>query len=505
MRPALQVANEGAGSCQPPHVILSRFSHRGCRTGVSGVVLKRVAGAILVFLSAWGCSQLKPPDTLLLVQGDGALFVYLQPFPAGSGRLRFGFEEILAVGEDGTRIPLSLFINKVRADRFDRERRLAFQRVPPGRYIGLEVWVGEATLRGEAGTADLLTPQEPVVVTVPFQVGKNRAVVLSLRLDYRKSVGSGFRFTPVILGAIPPRPAPGLIGVVSSRGPDTVTLFDKVSGRVVGIVPTGRKPAGVTMDPARARVYVASSGDDTIEAIDLLEHTVLFRLNLRIGDEPLEMALTPDGRTLLAVNRGSSTVSVIDPETLVETDRIPVGNYPTSILIGPDGRRAWVFNTGSSSLTIIDIPSRAAAQTITTEAGPLRGQFNRAGTVLYVIHSSSPFLNLIDPLSREVIRQVYVGPGATALKVDPRTDRIYLANRNTDSVEIYDPLSFLPVDSIPTDGDVAFLVIDDEGNNLYLVLSQRNQVQAVRLVGKEITARAEIGEDPYGIALAGER
>ena len=98
-----------------------------------------------------------------------------------------------------------------------------------------------------------------------------------------------------------------------------------------------------------------------------------------------------------------------------------------------------------------------------------------------------------------------MGPGATALKVDPRTDRIYLARRGTGAIEVYDPLSFLPVDTIQTEGDVSFLTIDDEGNNLYLVLAGADQVQVLRIVGKEIPARADVGDGPSRVSLVGER
>ena len=92
-----------------------------------------------------------------------------------------------------------------------------------------------------------------------------------------------------------------------------------------------------------------------------------------------------------------------------------------------------------------------------------------------------------------------------ALKVDTQTDRIYLARRNARSVEIFDPLSLLPVDSIPTGADAAYLAIDGEGNNLYVALPEKDEVRVIRIVGRETVTRIEVGKDPYGLALSGER
>ena len=467
--------------------------------------MKRFASAVLASVMACSCLQARRPAAGPAETAGGAVVVYLLPLPREAARLAFRLDGLSAVREDGADLPLPLVFRDVRGDGPAAERRLAATTLPPGRYTGLSLTISQPALTGTAGAAALLPSRDPVPIALPFTVQLRRGVVLALRLADRSPVESGFRFTPAFIAEIPPRSAPGLIGVVSSRRSNTVTLFDKVSGKVAGVLPAGREPCGLAVDPASGRAYVAASGDDTIAAIGLLEQDVLGKLVLRGGDEPAELALTPDGRTLLSANAGSSTVSLIDAVPLLETARIPVGNGPGSVLVDRAGQRAYAFNTASSTVTVLDIAGRAVAGTIATEAGPLRGQFNRAGDRLYVIHRSSPYLTVIDPRTQAVTERVYVGPGAVALKVDSQTDRIYLARRGAGAIEVYDPLSFLPVDTIRTEGDVSFLTIDDEGNTLYLVLPGAGQVHMHRIVGKEITVRADVGDDPCRVALTGER
>ena len=62
--------------------------------------------------------------------------------------------------------------------------------------------------------------------------------------------------------------------------PDRRELESEVSGEVVGVVPTGRGPAGMALDALRRRAYVAISGEDTISAIGLLEYRLLQTLRL---------------------------------------------------------------------------------------------------------------------------------------------------------------------------------------------------------------------------------
>jgi len=261
----------------------------------------------------------------------------------------------------------------------------------------------------------------------------------------------------------------------------------------------------MALDQRLKRVYVALSGEDSIEVVDVTAQEIINRIRLETGDRPQELALTPDGRFLLVVNNGSNTVSFVDPISLFEVTRINVGSGPNSILIDSRGRRAFVFNTLSSTITVLDIPLKAVVTTLSTDPGPLRGQFNRRGDRLYVIHEFSSFLTVIDPISLSVIRRFPVRMGMNAIKVDPIADWVYLGRKNEVVVEVYDPFSFVSVDVIRTGGTIAYMAIDEEENNLYLVNPGLKRLMASNLVSKRIIYEIDVGEDPYWVALMGER
>jgi YVTN family beta-propeller protein len=466
--------------------------------------IRRTAALFFAFLLLSAC-QAKPTLVKPRLEGEGAVSVYLQPFPQEAEGLVFRMEGISAVRQDGEIIPLSLDVQEFSRQEMKRERLMAAGDLPPGQYSGFQFRLKDATLKSEEGDIALVAATENPRAAIPFAVYKGKAVVLSMRFLYKESVGEGFRFSPVFSGSIPGRIAAGLVGLVTGRGSNTATMFDKISGRVVGVIPTGTSPAGMVIDPASRRAYVAISGEDSVETIDLLEMAVIHRQRLTAGDGPLELALTPDGRTLLSANNGSNTVSIIDSSSLIETKRLQVGSGPQSILVDRAGRRAYVFNTLSNTISVIDIGARAVAASVATESGPVRGQFNRAGDRLYVLHRFSPYLTVLDPLSLSVVRRVNIGAGGTALKVDPRTDRIYIAKRNGEEVDIYDPFSFLPIDFLRTGGEASFLTIDGEANNLLLLLPGRKRLRIVHLVGKKTAAEIDVGEDPYWVTVMGEK
>ncbi|HXV76185.1 MAG TPA: YncE family protein, partial [Candidatus Polarisedimenticolaceae bacterium] len=327
--------------------------------------------------------------------------------------------------------------------------------------------------------------------------------VVSVILDDRDAVADGHRLNARFAAQIPEQLTTGLIGLATSRAWNTVTLFDKQSGRVHGVVPTGRAASGVALDRQRLRAYVAAPGADTVATIDLLSNRIIDRLQMQVGDRPTELVLIAGGAVVLTANAGSNTVSFVDTQRLFEIDRLPVGTGPAAIALDPERSRAYVFNRLGDTISLIDLTARRVVLTAATDAAPVRGAFDRRGATLFVIHASSPYLTLFNP-DLTIRSRVFVGPGASALTVDQRTDRVYLARRGTDSIDVYDPSSLLPIDAIPTDGDVSFLAIDGELNNLAVLTIETRGIRLINLTNRDPVAEIDLGPEPYWVTFLGE-
>jgi len=445
-------------------------------------------------------SRLRPP-----LEEEGEIYLYLQPYPQEAERLRFSMEGISAVSADGREFPFEISLREIKASDVRRQRLFAYGRVPAGSYIGLSFKVKKAILKVEDGDADLLVPEAPVRTDFPFNVSRKRAYVISLSFKYRESISGGFSFSPVFSPFIPTRPIISLAGYVSNTISNNISIFDKKLGQVVGMIATGKGPAGMALDQRLRRVYVAISGEDEIVVIDVTGGELTSRIRLTAGDRPQELALAPDGRTLLSLNAGTNTVSFIDPSSLFELNRVNVGMGPRSILIDPNGRRAYVFNTLSGTISVLDVASRAMITTFSTDPGPLRGQFNRRGDNLYVIHELSSYLTVVDPISFRILKRFSIGPGMNFIKVDVRTDLVYIGRKNDTFVGVYNPLSFVSVDFVKTGGTIDYMAIDGEENNLYLVSSELKSLMVSNLVRKRVMFEMDVGEAPYWVTMMGER
>jgi YVTN family beta-propeller protein len=440
----------------------------------------------LVLLALWvglsGCeatfSQLKPR-----LEEEGEVYLYLQPAPPEAERLTFAIDSISALRIDGTEVPLSVSLRELRGRDLKRQRLLA----------------------GEGGPSALLVPEAGTKVAFPFSAVRRKGYVIWFALKYAESVTAGFAFSPAFSAFFPDRPPLGLIGFVSKGQTNDVLAFNKKSLQVYDVFTTGRGPAGMAIDQPSRKAYVALSGGDGIDVIDVMAGNVSERIRILPGDEPREVGLTPDGRTLLTANTGSNTVSIIDTASRFEVTRIPVGNGPRSVVIEPTGRRAFVCNARSNTISVLDIPGRVLIATIAVDSGPVRGQFNRRGDRLYVIHELSSYVVVINPQLLTVVARFPVRTGMGSVKVDPNTDLIYLGRRHDFAVGLYEPIAFAPVGSVDTGASVAYMAVDGDGNTLFMVSPDRKSVLAANLTSRRIVGEIDVGEDPYWVSMMGER
>ena len=207
--------------------------------------------------------------------------------------------------------------------------------------------------RGGAGGAGPAGPSR-----FPVRCRGPRAPVLWLTLGHRNAVADGFSFSPVFSAVVPPRPIADHAGFVTNSGSNTITVFDKHLTQAVAVIDACAGPPAWRSTSVRRRAYVACSRDDEILAIDVATLGVVERVRVSPGDRPSELALTPDGRTLVSVNTGSNSISFLDAASLARQERINVDNGPGSIVIEPSGRRAFVFNTLVGSISVVDVAGR---------------------------------------------------------------------------------------------------------------------------------------------------
>jgi DNA-binding beta-propeller fold protein YncE len=143
---------------------------------------------------------------------------------------------------------------------------------------------------------------------------------------------------------------------------DVLSVIDLTGGppKVIATLQTGRRAAGVSINPAGTLALVANRAEGTVSVFTIAGKTVTpaGKVDLRAPDaEPSLPVFTPDGRTALVTLNNGHRVAVlsIDGEKVEYTGRdIAAGLRPYGIEVAPSGDVAVVADIGNGPTGGVD-------------------------------------------------------------------------------------------------------------------------------------------------------
>src|SRR5690349_18014403 len=169
------------------------------------------------------------------------------------------------------------------------------------------------------------------------------------RIDLRRE-GDGEQFIyPYAVAVVPHQGS--FKAYVSCWNDSSVAVVQ--AGKLVSRVTVGRHPTAMLLNPARTRLYVANSNDDSVSVIDTQTDREIERINVRLsegvpgGNSPEGLALRGDG--LFVANAHSNSVAVVELSKRARGESwdqkeersnvrgfIPTGQYPSALAVaGP--------------------------------------------------------------------------------------------------------------------------------------------------------------------------
>ena len=431
--------------------------------------------------------------------------LFLQPLPQESHRLSFAIKELTVLREDGTELPLVMEQSIFEADSLiGVQKTLVAVTLPQGRYLGLKLQIEKASLNGAEGEVALLPPTDPIIVDHSFTIVERQSESLQLSLSSDRLVTNGAFFTPKFSLWKPERMLRNLKGFVSNGGSQSLTVFNKKTALVTDSIQIGKGPREMALDQRRGWLYVALAGDDLIAVVEVGNGEILGQIRLRFGDEPTELALSSSGNRLLALNQGSSSVSIIDAGSLSELGRVRLDSEASDVFMGRKEDRAYVVQPASSSLSVLDLNAFRVLNSTTLTDIPLEGVVSSDDKTLYLTTDFSSELLVVDSASLRVKEKIFVGNGARSIIIHGVSGLLYVGKQNGE-VAVVDPQVLMAIDSYSLPGPIQSLIIDNDENALFAVLPNTSRLLKIDLVGKRTVGFLELGAESHSVVVMGER
>ncbi len=200
----------------------------------------------------------------------------------------------------------------------------------------------------------------------------------------------------------------GLYAYVANYADDKVTKIDLSSFTVDGdAIEVGNGPWGIAAhyDEAETltRVYVSNHEDDSITVISDDNLNITTETISNVGNGPIGLALTPDGRFLYVANYNNGnagTVAIVQTSdhTIIQT--IDVQRGPWGVAVGSDGAYVYVTNSESDSVTVIRTSDRTIERTYAVSNQPMGAAAPKNGDFAYIINQLSDSINRIDHIDQ---------------------------------------------------------------------------------------------------------
>ncbi len=215
--------------------------------------------------------------------------------------------------------------------------------------------------------------------------------------------------------------------------------------------------------------------------------------------------------TLVVVNRGESTISIIDADEMKVLATLPVGNGPHEVVVTADGKTAIVSNYGdqtpNSSFSIIDIATRKETKRV--DILPLmrpHGMVEIAGKI-YFSAEVNRAIGRFDPAIQKVDWLMGTGQNHShMLVVTPDQKRFYTANISSDTVTSFEFAGTPPAGSkiaqIAVGKQPEALDISPDGKQVWAGLNAEGAIDVIDTLTNKVIDKIKLGERPYRVRFA---
>ena len=236
------------------------------------------------------------------------------------------------------------------------------------------------------------------------------------------------------------------------------------------VVSAGKALTGIVVDTVTNKVYVANSGDSTVEVIDVDNENSLTTIALvspqdgvtPVGVFPVDVEINTNLDLLYVSNVLSATVVVIDLDNNAIIDVLSGFDSPSRFTFDPNTDLMYMTNFFSNEVDVFDglqnsfLGGTPLVDTITIGNGADGIKYNSANLQIYTANSADDTISVIDadPLSEDYNTLIDTNPAGTnpaSVTVDSDNNRIYVTNRDDGTLTVIDGTTDTVTKTIPTD------------------------------------------------------
>ncbi|MEK7282994.1 MAG: beta-propeller fold lactonase family protein, partial [Acidobacteriota bacterium] len=144
---------------------------------------------------------------------------------------------------------------------------------------------------------------------------------------------------------------------------------------------------------------------------------------------PLDIAVSPDGRSLYVTAQDAGALLVIDAAARRLERAIPVGLRPHSVVLSADGAVAYVSDSDADAVVVVDLLKRAVAATLPAGFGPAGVALSPDGQTLFVANALGDDISVVDVARAAERARLAAGRSPYGAAASPDGSHVLVTNR----------------------------------------------------------------------------
>lgn len=256
--------------------------------------------------------------------------------------------------------------------------------------------------------------------------------------------------------------------------------------------------------PAHAdTLMVGNKAEHTVSFIDLASGKEVARRET--GRAPHEMAVSPDGRTVVAVSYreqgyAGDTLHLFDVASAGKRTTVKLpghkGLHGLKWIVG--GNRVVVTSEVTKNVAVVDVAAgKLLASIPTDQEGSHMVAVSNDGDRAYVANIGSGTFTAIDLSKNTKLRDVTVGKGAEAIILSPDGKQLSVGANDEKKVVVFDPVSFAKLGEIATEGVPIRIEFSPSGRAVVVSEPDKNRVIVIDPASRRVTNTIDLQAGGY--------
>lgn len=218
--------------------------------------------------------------------------------------------------------------------------------------------------------------------------------------------------------------------------------------------------------------------------------------SLKLGDLPLNMALSPSKKWLAVTNNGYSVQSIqlINTKTEQVLDHvvIPKAWYGLNFsadekyLFASGGNDNWILQYAIQNNKLVTKDTFRLGSPWPTKISPAGIEIDDQARLMYVVTKENNSLYVVDLSNKNIVQQVHLSAEAYACLLSPDKKELYISLWGGDKVLVYDTRSKQIKNKIAVGDNPNELLLTKNGSFLFVANANDNSVSVIDVKQKKV-------------------